>query len=203
MQTSSFHKHKSFWIWCSFFLVVFSYVIYRAYTLSFTHDESLSYFINHGWVDIQNTANNHWLNTWLMKVFEGVFGSSEFALRLPNVLAFIPYFLGVIWFSRQMNNGLFVFGFLSLFLLNPFLIEYFSLARGYGISLGFTMISLVCFMKLISENENGGRFIRTFFLLLFSMSGALLANFTFINFYIAALILVFWLVIQSRNIFTS
>ena len=45
------------------------YVIYRASTLSFTHDESLSFTIIKGNLDWVLTANNHLLNTQLMSIF--------------------------------------------------------------------------------------------------------------------------------------
>jgi hypothetical protein len=70
----------------------------RAYSLSFTHDESLTYL--HGvrpgltkilafsYVD----ANNHPLNTLLTWLSSLAFGNAELALRLPNVVAFVLFF---------------------------------------------------------------------------------------------------------------
>ncbi len=70
------------------FTSLFVYVILRAYLLSFTHDESLSYTIVEGKITWGKTANNHLLNTLLMSLSSSLFGMSELGLRLPNVLSF-------------------------------------------------------------------------------------------------------------------
>ncbi|MBK8369526.1 MAG: hypothetical protein IPL10_19670 [Bacteroidetes bacterium] len=73
------------------------YIIYKAATTSFTHDESYTYthYVHQGFMDIISYktpyTNNHILNTVLMKYCEVFFGSSELSLRLPNILAFILY----------------------------------------------------------------------------------------------------------------
>src|SRR5882672_8620191 len=73
------------------YFALFAYVALRAYHLSFTHDESLSYTILKGNESLKNTANHHVLNTYLMECCSWAFGGSELSLRLPNVLSFFVY----------------------------------------------------------------------------------------------------------------
>ncbi|HQU61222.1 MAG TPA: hypothetical protein PLU64_18565, partial [Saprospiraceae bacterium] len=78
------------------FLLLFAllaYTSYRAYALSLTHDESVSFlWFQH--IDVLScffekgcwpTANNHLLNTWAWQQSVKIFGISEWAIRLPNV----------------------------------------------------------------------------------------------------------------------
>jgi len=88
------------------------------------------------------TANNHVLNTLLIKVLFLLGVSSLAIVRLPNALAFIFY---MYWAYRINSKWLSPFVGLSCFALlmcNPFLLDFFGLARGYGISLGFMMGAL-------------------------------------------------------------
>ena len=72
-----------------------AYSGYRAATASFTHDESYSYllFASGPLEEIliagerPVSANNHLLNSLLMKLNASVFGTSELSLRLHSVLA--------------------------------------------------------------------------------------------------------------------
>ena len=133
---------------------VLAYVVVRAYTLSFTHDEGFTYregvrpgfeaFFRFEFKD----ANNHFLNSLLAMVCERVFGSSAFALRLPNVLAVVPY-LCFGWLAvRELVRDpvLRLAGFLAL-ALNPFVLDFFSLCRGYGLALGLMMPSVYCMVR--------------------------------------------------------
>jgi len=107
------------------FLSFLAYISTRAYKLSFTHDESLSYTIVEGDKTWVGTANHHPLNTLSMFISSVLFGNNEFALRLPNVLSFLLYFVGCFYlFSASRNEWGFILG-ISLALLNPYLIEFF------------------------------------------------------------------------------
>jgi hypothetical protein len=125
-------------------LTMWSYVIVRATRVSFTNDEAISYGIIHGARTFVETANNQWLNTQLMRVSQYMFGQSELALRFPNVAAFGLYgAASVVLLSRVRRLEARAVGF-ALLLVNPFLIEFFALARGYGLSLAFTATAVAC-----------------------------------------------------------
>jgi len=128
---------------------LFAYVAIRSNVLSFTHDECLSFDIIRGDVDRANTANNHLLNTWLMSQSYYYFGGEAFYLRLPNLLAFLVYlFFSYKILIKSTSIPLMVLG-VSLLLFNPYLLDFFSLARGYGLSMGFGLAALYFLVKPI------------------------------------------------------
>jgi hypothetical protein len=167
-------------------LAIFVYIILRAINLSFTHDESLSFQIIMGDKDFAGTANNHLLNSLLMKISSTVFGTSELALRLPNLLAFILYGSFCFRILDKYKNTILIFTGLAVLLLNPFLIEFFSLARGYGLALGFAMGSLYYLIKL-EEDQTSRSFLFTMSFALGLSLLAALSNYSFLNLNIALL----------------
>ena len=119
-------------------LLVFLYVFSRSVLVGFTHDESLTYTILTGNESQLFTANNHWLNTILMKVCSLILGYSEWSLRLPNVLAFLLYAYSIIQILQLLKlHFLTIWLAIFVFFLNPFMLDFFALARGYGLGMGF------------------------------------------------------------------
>ncbi len=170
------------------------YVFYRAYFLSFTHDECLSYSIICGDQYQAKTANNHFLNTVFMHITNALWGNSEFSLRLPNALAFLLYLFFSLRLLRAASQKwlLFCLGF-SLLLFNTFVLDFFSLARGYGLSLSFALGGFYFITKPIPDNSSDSLFNKTLnkdilysVLLAFFAS---LANLAMINFLITVLLI--------------
>ncbi len=168
-----------------------TYIMLRAYLLSFTHDESLSLYIVDGKFIFADTANNHLLNTKLMDIFKKCFGRKEFSLRLPNVLSFITYSISCFYILKTSRKLWFTIFGLALILFNPFMLEYFSLARGYGISLGFMLLSVYFLLKDGMCTPNPSTLMKDFFLSSIFGALALFANLALINFYICVLVIFF------------
>ena len=124
------------------FGVVWVYVALRAYLLAFTTDEAISFRIFHGFPHAAGRANNQLLNTVLMQWSQALFGESELALRLPNVLAFGLYAAGSLALLSTLRRRPAMLLGAALLLADPFLIDFFGLARGYGLSLGFVAVAL-------------------------------------------------------------
>src|SRR4030088_2311217 len=106
-------RARSLWIAvgaCAVALVCTS--AYRAAVLPMSHDESVSYAIFNGEGYWASTANNHLLNTYLMRLCARVFGSSEFPLRLPNVTAQIFYLVAIVSVLSRVRRALVLPGFL-------------------------------------------------------------------------------------------
>jgi hypothetical protein len=168
------------------------YTVMRAKNLSFTHDESLGYYILHGIEHWHKTANNHLLNTFLMGASKLFFGESEFALRLPNLLAhFLFMIMGCFIFRKIDNPVLAICGFLLLN-LNLFMVDFFSLARGYGLSLGFMMASIFFFIeashsKSCKEQTTHDKHLVLSF---FFSALAVLSNFTLLIYHLALFVAV-------------
>lgn len=164
------------------------YIIYKASHTSFTHDESYTYthYVHQGFMDIVSYktpyTNNHILNTVLMKYCELLFGSSELSLRLPNILAFILYSIFIILLLYKYIPKL-MFPFYLLMVLNPHLLDFFALARGYGLSFAFLLMSLYYLSLYFTSKQNKH-------LILFNVGAFLsvMSNFSLLNYYVAALI---------------
>lgn len=123
------------------------YIILRAYYLSFVHDECLTFKILTGDKGVAKTANDHMLNTLLMSFFYRLFGAHEIILRLPNILGFILYSFFCYKLLIKTTNIVMMLAGASLLLLNPYLLDFFSLARGYGLSLGFGMAAIYYLLR--------------------------------------------------------
>lgn len=138
------------------------------------------------WSDIfafeSPSANHHLLNTALTKLAAAALGTSKFALRLPNVLAHV-LFLGVAvaLVGRLRDRWLRVTAFL-LIIANPYVLDFFSLSRGYGLALGFSLSSL---LLLVRFAERARRADATLSVL--AAAAATLANFSFLYLYAALL----------------
>ena len=172
------------------------YIIFRAVNLSFTHDESLSFFIANGDTTYAQTPNNHLVNTFLMRVFGGLFGNSEFALRLPNILAFILYCLAGLTIIRNLKNPEISIILFAILAINCLMFEFFGLARGYGLSMGMLMVSFYFFTKLNNQTLTIKVYmIFLVFTLLFSQL-ALYANFNALNIHLAMIPALLFSIIQ-------
>ena len=180
---------------------MFVYVLLRAHSLSFTHDESITYTIVAGDPSWERTANHHILNTLLMKVCYRLWGGDELPLRLPNVLSFLLYAAGCYSILKQEKRFyLFLLGMILLF-TNPFVTDFFSLARGYGLSLGFMMLSLHFLLKQSDHGQNTETGIYDLILSLTFGSLALCASLAMINYYIACIAInCFMSLFPARNI---
>lgn len=183
-------------------ILLFIYVSYRAHNLSFTHDESLSYTIIRGDNSKIYTANNHLLNTVFMASSSYLFGESEFALRLPNILSFALFLAGLFLVLRKSENKWIAMACGSLILLNPLILEFFSLARGYGLSMGFLMMSLYFLFRNQFSYKTYQSLISDFkYVVLFAFL-ALCSSLSLINYYIAILvvfIIQYLLLVYNKN----
>lgn len=169
-----------------------AYTGIRSYALSFTHDESLSYLLyNHRtFMDIvsNNTgaisANNHIINTLLMKLFGWTLGPSELALRLQSVLAHAAYLILTWNFVKRFGPGLPVIAAFVILNVNPYLLDFFSLARGYALGISLMLGSIYLFVTYLQDGRPR--------LLLFSLiTGALaaIANFAMLNYFVSLVLL--------------
>ncbi len=108
--------------------------------MSITYDEALTYIwhVIGGVGDIVRFAtpglpdNNHLLLTLLSKLSVALFGPSEFALRLPSVLAYSLFCAAVAGILRRHLHGPLLVLFFLFTTLNPYVIDIMSVARGYG-----------------------------------------------------------------------
>ncbi len=165
------------------------YILVKATISSFTHDESYTYlyYVHTSFMDIISFkdwfTNNHILNSLLMKYSEQVFGSSELSLRLPNLILFCVYMIYSFLLFKNKNLLLHIAIFLLL-ISNNALVDLFGLARGYGLSYGFMMMSLYHFVRYFDDKK-------IINIILFHAAAllAILSNFTILDFYLALLLI--------------
>lgn len=159
-------------------LLVFTmmfYVIVRAFTVGATYDEvwTLRSFVPISYSDIYQyticDANNHLLNTVLIKLIFSVFPDNLFLARLPNVIAAFFYcYFAVKLTSQYSKTGQLVL--LIALLFNPFLLEFFSLARGYGLAMAFLCAALYYLQQYSKTAAFRSLFLATLMLFFLSIS---------------------------------
>ncbi|WP_294672815.1 glycosyltransferase family 39 protein [uncultured Fluviicola sp.] len=183
---------------CLFF--AFSYVLIRGFTVGMTHDEALTYKIIQGDEVLKGTANHHWLNTHLSALSSHLFGAKEFALRLPNILSF-----GIFWFflfriaKTFLKSSATQLALLLLLCGNPFILDFFSLCRGYGLSIAFVTASLFYVFRMAALRKDS-KPIHYFCGFIFAVL-ALSANLNTLNYFLIALALMVFslLVFKPKN----
>ncbi len=166
--------------------LVFIYVLYRAIAMGITYDEawtlrdfvplSLSNIFSYQPCD----ANNQILNTLLIKLFYVSGNHSLLMARLPNVLALAVYGYFCFSISDKFLNRFFGLCLFMVLMFNPFVLDFFSLARGYGLALAFQMASIFYLLKFNKSGEWMGFALSIVFAML-----AVLSNFTFLYFFAA------------------
>lgn len=181
------------WAYRIFGAILFLYVLWRAVAISFTPDESISYFFVTGKYDHLFHSNNHLLNTQLMRLANAVFGPWEWSLRLPNVLSFLVFLHATSLILKRSKYRWSALIGVVVIVLNPFMLEFFSLARGYGLSIAF---STLAFAKLIEGRRPDGDLNRSHFAVVIYSFLAVLSNLNAINF---VLLLFFWVVVDQAR----
>lgn len=143
-----------------FFAFLLATNFYRAATQSIVHDEALTwqFYLSGPASAIFQTydANNHFLATVLFRISTALFGQSEFAMRLPTVLAGAWFF----WTVLRLNALLFGEGWFFLLgcaalTLNPILLDFLVAARGYGLAMAGLFWGLYEMLAWIEERRQG------------------------------------------------
>lgn len=169
------------------------YIILRAIRVPITHDEAYSFFlVKTNYIKaMAGTANTHWLNSIGMKL-GSLFSDAPFFLRIFSVLAWPIYAVSAIKISEATSNKIIQLVLFVLLIANPFLIDFFSLARGYGLACAFVLASLWLSVRAIKQNAWSQK---DWLPALFCASVAVGSNYTsfyffisFVAFYVLAII---------------
>lgn len=176
----------------TFFFLVYAlmfYVVTRAVSMVMTHDEAYSFYNakHFWWVETLCTGNTHWFNFLAMKtcILFGLEKTSQlrwFTLLSSGVFLTTAYF----WIKSLKDIPIKVFAF-SIALLNPFLIDYLSLARGYSTALMFEVLGITCYYLASKNNKRNLSVLSLFF-----AGMAAIANFNFFYFFTAFCFLYFF-----------
>ncbi len=143
--------------------------------------------------------NNHILNTIFGKIFSGIFGLSTWSVRIHSILSYIIFSYGIFRVIKTIfpSKSILWIAAFSLFVTNPYLLDFFSLGRGYGMASAFVTLSSSYLLTGFIHKEESGIWKSVFFAILASYS-----NFTVLVFWAAISILsAFFFIIQYRDTF--
>lgn len=151
MQTGV-NGYKTDFVFRIFGLVIVCYLLARTYYVNITDDEAWSYYNvkNFWWVETLCSGNTHWFNFVAIKAalllgFEKVWQIRWFSVLSGVVFLSVTY----LWIKQLPGFSLKVFAFTFVF-LNPYLVEYLTLARGYSSGLCFFALSFLFFFKALN-----------------------------------------------------
>ena len=110
-------------------------------------------------------ANNHWINTLSFQFFTSIFGESEIAIRLLNVVSF--FFFAYFYFdiSKEIENLYLRFASFAFVVFNPYFLDFFSTARGYGLSIAGVFGAIYFISKFLDSNKQKHLIISLFLML--------------------------------------
>lgn len=126
--------------------LVFLLMAGRNWLVPFNHDEAATffYYLQSGdYLPYQAhiDANNHVLNSGLGYYCFKLFGSSTFALRLPNLLSFLVMVFGIYRILPHLKKNSAQLLLISGLLFSFHWLSFFNTARGYGISMAFLILA--------------------------------------------------------------
>jgi hypothetical protein len=125
------------------------YLLVRAYYVDITDDEAWSYYNvkRFWWVEVLCSGNTHWFNFLAIKTALMLGLEKTWHLRWFSLLSGVVFlYIGYRWIITFSNLAVKVFAF-SLLFLNPYLVEYLTLARGYSAALCFVALSFYFYCR--------------------------------------------------------
>ena len=188
-------------------ILLLAYTFYRSNSVPLTHDEG-STFLNHihrsafGCLydpDCWRTANSHTLNTMGVSFFTKLFGDAEWVIRFTNWLSHILYVVCSLLLISRLKPSVIIgiFGF-AVLNFHPYLLEFFGLARGYGLATAWVMASIT-FGYLYFDDRK----MKWVALAWLSAMLAVLSNFTTLLFFASFLGAWFFLWIIKRGMISK
>lgn len=136
-------------------LFAFAMAVYRAKTQSIAHDEALMYnwFLDGGVYGVlRYNAANHVLLTLLAKPIVWAWGITELHLRLPSLLGAAVCLIAGFFLSRRLfGEGLSLFACVALLSLNPEVLDFMAIARGYILGLACLTAAMYFMARLVGR----------------------------------------------------
>ncbi|MBL7771437.1 MAG: hypothetical protein JNM95_01095 [Chitinophagaceae bacterium] len=148
MEKGNFKLSSSAW-WL-FLLPTLLLAFYRSVELDITNDEAYSFKLvaelTRHFVPARNlmygTANTHWLNSFFIFIEHHLLGDQVWMIRLHNVFALVLLFYAFYLLAKKEQSFL-LFVLCCIFIpFNHYLFDFFSLARGYGLSLALEALAI-------------------------------------------------------------
>lgn len=174
------------------YALAFSLSLFKVFHVPITHDEVATtvHYANFSVWQIMmypdTLPNNHILNTIFTKIFLLFFGNDQWVVRLPNLLSFFLYTFGVFRILKTVvkDESIFFIPAALLFIANPYLLDFFGLCRGYGMSVAFCTLAVGYLISGYVTKRSKDIYLGFILSILASY-----ANFTLLVFWAAATIL--------------
>jgi hypothetical protein len=148
-------------------------------------------------------ANNHVLNTLLMRLVTQIFGVSAFTLRIPALIGAALYIVAAYWLVRLISpRRALQWALLACLTLNPLVMDYLVAARGYSLAMAFLLWMAVIVARYQGRDAEArkGELWSTCVLLGVSAALSVCANFAFaIADALTALGLLIWICREHRR----
>ena len=149
------------WILLGLATFAMAWAVVRARVQAMTIDEAVTY-INFVlpkeptfWTP---HANNHILNSVLMRIFTGAFGTSHLTARSGALVGAAVFIVASYFLTALVNQGFLLRAALFVCLVfNPFIFDFLVAARGYGLASGF-LLSAICLVAYAKRPENASNF---------------------------------------------
>lgn len=178
-------------------IFLFLFLCARAALVDITHDEAYSFLnIKHFWyVQFLCNANSHWINSLGMKLASIAELENCWQVRWLSLLsAGVIMWLGFQWL-RQIEQTAVKFLAFSFVFLNPFVLDYFFMARGYVSGMAFEALAIFFFVKHFKYAD------RRFALLSLVCAGlSAVANFNFFYFLLAFCAVYFFMIYFKKGL---
>jgi hypothetical protein len=197
-------KHDPLLIGTGAFVLLWT--VARACVQSVIIDEAdtfLAYVAPHGPTHWKGSANNHVLNSLLMRLTTSIFGASAITLRLPALIGAALY-IGAVYCLVRLISGrrLLPWALFVCLTCSPFVMDYLVAARGYGLASAFLLWMVVIAARHQARDPEARAVELRRTCVLISIAGALClsANFSFaIADALTALGLFLWICREHRR----
>jgi len=188
------------------FAIALFIVVIRCITVPFAHDEVATFyyyiqsesflpFLSH--VD----ANGHFLNSFLGWIGFKLFGSSTLALRIHCIFAFCVLGYAIYKHCQTLNSTLAKLILSTAFVFSFNMINFYSLCRGYSLSVSFLALALYYFFDYL-QNSMVRQAHHDFFKFIIFSQLALCANLTLVFTLLVATGILILFQIKSKQLFT-
>lgn len=140
-------------------LVVWAYVVARAWLVPMVHDEcaSVLWYVQPGvWMphEAHLDTNNHLTNSAIGVLSAKLFGVHPFAVRIGSMLAFLVYAWGCWYIGRRVRDAVIRWCLWPSLLLIPFVLDFFSMFRGYALEMAAWMFALESMLRFASSGAS-------------------------------------------------
>lgn len=168
----------------------------KSFVLPVTNDEAYSFFLvkTNYWKAMAGTANTHWLNSFFIRVFTFLAGDAPGYWRLQSVLAGAGY----IFLAKRIAQGFDSAGIqlicFSVLVFNPYLLDYFSMARGYGLAVFFILLSVYYLQQFMEKRKDLSLFYG-----FLSLCAAVVSNYTALYFLLSSVLLLTFFMFRNNG----